>query len=993
MQKILLSANPNIIDKNFDGPNQKWLRRGWIPAELTFEEFAQYINSGGAFSVQYIGETRHSQYYNCAGYLAVDSDKGWTIAEALADPFVQKYGSIFYKTPSHGEEGIDRFRIIFATQTPIESPKKFKLATKALAAKFKTDPKIADPARILCGCQNSRPTILGGVLPDKEIRALVKAGRRLKKDQAAVQGGGLGMGGLFQGAQVAGHGVPPSLTIQLAKGGSAAFQDIAKGVGVYCPFHADKRPSAFTLRSRQGVPGIHCQACDKTWFLEGSKPPPKYDFYKFEAIAERVASWERNVNAKLKKEGKGPTRITAQLINEKFLPPISPQSGITLVKSHKGSGKTTALADLVKEAKRRKLSVLLLGHRQTLLRELASKLGLICYLDHPPQIMKNGKPSSNPAPDHFACSIDSLVRMLPTGRPYDVVIIDESEQVFSHVTARTIRSAHQVMLRLNHYVGKTKSIYLFDADLNQVTFYFVGSARLHDPRQPLRIILNRYTCEGRVCELFESPNHLVADMLRSAKAGKRIFVACNSKNRAQAYSRLLSKEAGKPYKVLLITAEEKIRDEVQDFLADVPNNILDYDAVVASPAIGTGIDISFPGGTAEIDVVYGFFTAGINSHYDVDQQLGRVRNPKEVKVWVSGRGNNFETDIEAIKHDIVRADDAHQAVYDFSDGLPVADWKHPLLNLQALAYCAQRASQNDLKNLFIAHKERNGWKIVKVEKNIAIAKAVGKKVDQVKDEFEAERRAGILNAEAIDQYQWKEYFDHIAKGETILGSAVHEMAAFELRNFYNQPIDDKLIALDANGSYRSSVLLFEKLGFWGPAKVSHFLKRWNSGDFKLDERIGEIPVRCIGAAVVSAGLIDEGGFNAERVITRADLATFLNFCKIHNTTIQRDLGVVLREDRNHNPVRALNQILQLIGIEVEPLGKTKKNGAAIYRYGLNKARLDFLLKIIKSRREPRCDLPEVLDPPRPRRRSSAVAGPAPNTIYSLFEPPAPIPGG
>ena len=83
---------------------------------------------------------------------------------------------------------------------------------------------------------------------------------------------------------------------------------------------------------------------------------------------------------------------------------------------------------------------------------------------------------------------------------------------------------------------------------------------------------------------------------------------------------------------------------------------------IGVPFIGSQRDITFPGHAREVDAVYGFFNSGINSHYDVDQQLGRVRDPGEVKVWVCGRKNFFEIELDAVKLDLVQTGDAHPAV-------------------------------------------------------------------------------------------------------------------------------------------------------------------------------------------------------------------------------------------------------------------------------------------------------------------------------------------
>ena len=64
--------------------------------------------------------------------------------------------------------------------------------------------------------------------------------------------------------------------------------------------------------------------------------------------------------------------------------------------------------------------------------------------------------------------------------------------------------------------------------------------------------------------------------------------------------------------------------------------------------MGTGIDITFPENISHVDGVYGLFEAKINTHFDIDQQLSRVRHPKYVRVWISPETFNFETETDPI---------------------------------------------------------------------------------------------------------------------------------------------------------------------------------------------------------------------------------------------------------------------------------------------------------------------------------------------------------
>ena len=128
------------------------------------------------------------------------------------------------------------------------------------------------------------------------------------------------------------------------------------------------------------------------------------------------------------------------------------------------------------------------------------------------------------------------------------------------------------------------------------------------------------------------------------------------------------------------------------------------------PSLGTGIDITFPEGAAEIDAVFGFYESRLTNHFELDQQLARVRNPKEINVWINPARFFFETEFEVVVDDLLQTDLYRGTRYGLQreDRQSIAD-SDPLLTMAALLTIKNRASLNNLKGNFIAHKETQGW--------------------------------------------------------------------------------------------------------------------------------------------------------------------------------------------------------------------------------------------------------------------------------------------
>lgn len=963
-RKLSISINANLVDKHVGG-NKLFFSEGWRSVELTAEALAAEINRGFAFGPQFRSGIRKGVNFERTSYIALDADGSLSLEDALKDQFVRDFAAIWYFTPSHGEEGLDRFRILFTLEEPIDRAEDYKLALLGLAIKFGTDAKVADASRAFFGCRGSQPTVLGGVLPKNELKALIKIGRgadRKKSEARLVDDNASPAEAQFLDGPRQGKAFPSDLPIRSVKSGTEVVSALPAGSIVHCPFHDDKRPSAFVVRSRTGSQGIYCSSCRETRWPTDAKRL-SYDFNFYEKMVVEQAKKRERINAQLECDGEPISNKQALVINEPYLPALELQKGFTLVKSPKGSGKTTALVKLVEKARLQTLSVLLIGHRQVLLRELARKLGLHCYLDD----LKGENEQS--ALDYYALCLNSLPTRLRGARSYHIVIVDECEQVFSNIIAKTMKSPHAVMTLLQCYVREAQSLYLLDADLNRVTLNFVATARKNDFKQPATLILNTYTGEERVCQIFPTPDELLLDMLRNVKAGKRIYVACNSKRKATVLAKMLEKHLGSDGRILLITADTKTEKEVQQFLADIPAEALRYRAIVASPAIGTGIDITFPEQAREIDIAYGWFLPGINSHYDVDQQLGRVRHPGEVKVWISGMTNSFEIEPDAVKRDLIKSGDGHPAILSVENGMPIIDMDHPLLQLQASAYCAQRASQNHLKKHFLQHKNKCGWKIVWIDGECSPqSRELKARLRQLEAEVEQEYVGAVLNADLIDERTWEAYFRRKALGEPLSFLARHEMVKFEIFNFYGEQVTRDLIRLDDRARFREVLSNYEQLNVHNGQYLSLLLRQWGrfcSGQDDFATAFGFGPLRSLEAIMLSAGLIDSTGLCREKIVSKGMLAHFLEFSRKNRVLIERDLNIAFRGDFERDPVRMLNLFIGKAGLQLEKVRKTRHGEDSVYEYRMDFERLSLLEKIRVRRREGgRSILPESLEPPR-----------------------------
>lgn len=132
-----------------------------------------------------------------------------------------------------------------------------------------------------------------------------------------------------------------------------------------------------------------------------------------------------------------------KLSPDKHLAPLTlPEPSTALIiKAPQESGKTHRITELFDGTR---LRVLVVTHRESLARNLAARLGFECYLDYPAHLLRD-------IPRLVIC-FDSLQKLLLNGElpSYDVLLIDESEQVLEHTTGRHIKRKAQNFGVLEH---------------------------------------------------------------------------------------------------------------------------------------------------------------------------------------------------------------------------------------------------------------------------------------------------------------------------------------------------------------------------------------------------------------------------------------------------------------------------------------------------------------------------------------------------------------
>ncbi|GAC1605459.1 MAG: hypothetical protein NVS3B3_03400 [Aquirhabdus sp.] len=879
---------------------------------------AEHINRGHVICTQFV-DRRNKENFLGSGFIAVDLDYGWKLEELLASDYVNDYASIVYTTANH-TPAKHRLRIIFELERVITDPVEMTRAFNGIIMQFDGDTACSTPCQMFYGSKGSDPIVIGKILPNAELDRLILLSMD-KVDENSGNTAGKSMDSESDqpksqrdtGTTRSAITLKRNELLKTQAGHYHNITDIEIKTNVHCPNHADKHASAFVLTNKEGVKGVHCRKCKQTFWPEGHARAAllDYDFYEFENHIDEL-EYEDDpatyLDENAPKEYWSDELRTIQRRNERYLSELLLEEGLIFLRSPKGSGKTQRLIEVVNQCRKLDKSILLIGHRQLLLGELAKKLGLHYYKDKLSAARGDDRHESF---RYLAICVDSMPHLLDTmSHQYDVVIIDESEQVLMHLTSKTLRDKRRdCYLKIEFFIRKASTVIASDADLGFISVAAIG--RMREGYDTAKIYANGYKSEGASVDFYESKKHLLTEMQKTVMAGGLHYICCNSKGMAKTIAQLLI-DAGKPAdKIMLVTSDNSQTKEIRKFLVNIEKNILAYDVLIASPSLGTGIDITFKDQAQLVDTVYGFFDPLINTHFDIDQQLARVRHPQAVKVWVTPEQYYFECEPDVIKENCIANglmtdaltgyDNAGRAVYDKDD---------KIFNLYANVLMLTNASKNNLKKHLTDLKRRNGWVVNMVETDETGFAQTTKNIRKAKRAIEEEYVDLICNATVLSQEEYKK----INRKHSPTTEEFCAIQRYRIEKFYDQEISPQLVLMDDKGKFRSQIHMMMRFLSPRDAMIDRDYAQAERTSFDRDNNL--LKKDLLHNILNTTGLIgSKGDFLLEKEICSADLKKFVAVCIENQQTLQGLFEMPLRRDLAYKPMMQLNQILKLIGLK------------------------------------------------------------------------------
>ncbi|OWY63592.1 hypothetical protein B7486_52245 [cyanobacterium TDX16] len=503
---------------------------------------------------------------------------------------------------------------------------------------------------------------------------------------------------------------------------------------------------------------------------------------------------------------------TTKVGQERLNLPDSPNGGIIVLASGKGTGKTKFISRLVQDAPK----AIAAGHRIALMRNLCARMGL----DYKGDVDRvNGDFITGSAYTlRLGLCVDSLLSIHPEKFAGCVLVIDEFMQVFSHLlTSSTCNKDGKraaLLARLHWLIRVASWVIVADADAADIGIDYLRSLR--GAASPVYLIRNVYQASGYPVRFLDAARDdaIIGELLADIRAGLKIFVATDAKRGSLALKHLIETlEQEKTANLVLINSDTSGGESEVEFIRNINQRVLDVDTVIATPSMATGVSIE----VEHFDKVYGLFY-GTVTDADAAQALIRVRANIPRVVWCATVGKNFSKVSKSespfqLKQALKTRWEAEISIVrtslspDLIPGVEAFDWDdNPHLDLWAKLTAKTNAAMWNLRaNLLERLRyEGNTVEVVRQEKNSPVASAMADARSTVKQEYyNRVATAKLLNKSELATLERQEFIspeDQLAIEKT------------QIAEFYSiENVTPQLVAYDNGGKRRGQIVELEVL--------------------------------------------------------------------------------------------------------------------------------------------------------------------------------------
>ncbi len=653
-----------------------------------------------------------------------------------------------------------------------------------------------------------------------------------------------------------------------------------------------------------------------------------------------------------------------QTLHQRYLPEqlaVPPAAKLIALKSPKGTGKTRWLESVVAGAIARQQPVLVIGHRIRLVEELCQRFGLDYIRDLPKGKDRSKEP--NLKINGYGLCIDSLhgksqARFNPHHWGDALIIFDEVEQVLWHgLNSSTCRDNRvNILQSLKHllqnvFVGEGQ-IYISDADLSDVSIDYLltlGGQKL----QPY-LIENTWQADTSTHYTLNhypdsTPKRLVKDLVQHIQGGGRPFICLSAQKLKSQWStstlEIYLKNQFPDRKILRLDAESLAdpKHPAYGAMGQINQTLAQYDVVLASPAVETGISLDLQGHFTSVWAI----AQGVQTVNSICQALSRVRENIPRHLWVAKYGfntvGNGATSIPALLTSSQRLTQTNIRLLQQSDfiALDDLDTAFQAESLLCWAKFAVRinAGMVNYREAVLAHLQREGHQLAAVPKRRKTTATQTQPDNQLATAINAIRdtnyQAECLAIAQATSLSTKDY-QRLKKSLLKNPSERQQLRKYELQKRYNLPVTASLVAKDDDHWYqklrRHYFLTVGRpyLADRDALIASHLMQQGGGQIFQPDfnhSQMGAIigTMEILGITTLLA--------QANRPLHNLDpeMQRLAAIALENRDAIKTTVGIGLA--KNSTPIMILRRFLELLGLELKYLKITtiQKKRTRIYQ--------------------------------------------------------------
>ncbi|WP_392476567.1 plasmid replication protein, CyRepA1 family [Nostoc sp. C110] len=503
-------------------------------------------------------------------------------------------------------------------------------------------------------------------------------------------------------------------------------------------------------------------------------------------------------------------------LNQRFLGQLLVPQGekLIILKAPKGTGKTEWLSTEVAKAHDLGRRVLIITHRIQLGEALCDRFGV----NYVTEVRTN---ETGTLLGYGVC-VDSLhhesqARFNPNDWSNDVIIIDECDQVFWHllnsgteVQKRRVSVLKNLKQLVQNVLGSSQGkIYLSSADVSDTDVKYVLSLAGEYRVNPF-VIVNNYQPVSGNCYNYSgsNPKNLIAALDKAISKGRHHLLCCSAQKAKSKWGTQALEERFRrkfPHLRILRIDSESVADPSHaafGCIAHLNEILTQYDLVIASPSLETGVSIDIRG---HFDGVWGIFQ-GVQPVNSVRQMLARVRETVDRHIWIREWGmgvvGNGSTTIGGLLRSQHVATQANIALLSAADN---DDYSYVDQNFQpeSLQTWGKRGSVINVemrryRESVLAGLVEDGYTVI--DASDADDDESGAVIESVKaasqELYNAECQA-IANSDELSQTELKKLQDKRAKTKI----ERHQQRKAELSRRYEIDVTADLVEKDDDGWY------------------------------------------------------------------------------------------------------------------------------------------------------------------------------------------------